>query len=123
MGYHYELAPDLTYLRSKGVLIIGSGNIVRNLRMAKFTPNPVPYDWALEFDATSKALIEKGDHQALVDYKKLGKVAMLSIPTEDHYIPLIYILGLQYKKDEVSFPVESMAFGSGSMRSVRLSGY
>ncbi len=123
MQYHYELARDLSYLRSKGVLVVGSGNIVHNLRMAKFTPNPVPYDWALEFDATAKKLIESGDHQALINYKTLGKSAMLSIPTEDHYIPLIYLLGLGDKKDAVSFPVESMAFGSGSMRSVQLSGY
>lgn len=120
MEYHYELAKELKYLREKGVLIIGSGNIVHNLRMAKFTKNPDPYDWAVEFDEISKKLIESGDHKSLIEYEKLGQAARLSIPTTDHYIPLIYSLGLQDPKEDVSFPVEGMAFGSGSMRSVRL---
>lgn len=120
MEYHYELAKELKYLREKGVLIIGSGNIVHNLRMAKFAKDPEPYDWAVEFDELSRKLIESGEHQSLIHYEKLGQAAKLSIPTTDHYIPLIYSLGLQDPKDEISFPVEGMAFGSGSMRSVRI---
>lgn len=118
LQFHYNLARELSFLRKKGVLILGSGNIVHNLRMAKFSADPVPYDWALEFDDLSKKLILDRNHQDLIQYKKFGKAAELSIPTEDHYIPLIYALGLQEKSDEISFPVEGMAFGSGSMRSV-----
>lgn len=120
LQYHYELAQELNFLRSKGVLIIGSGNIVHNLRMARFGNNVQPYDWAIEFDETSKKLLLDGDHSSLINYKKLGKAAELSIPTEDHYIPLIYTLGLQTKNEILDFPVEGMAFGSGSMRSVKI---
>jgi 4,5-DOPA dioxygenase extradiol len=119
--YHYELAKELQQLRSKGVLIIGSGNIVHNLRMASFAENPTPYDWVIEFDETAKKLIEKGDHKALINYQNLGKAAQLSIPTPDHYWPLLYSLALQTDQDEVTFFTEEMAFASGSMRSVFIS--
>ncbi|MCI4647911.1 hypothetical protein [Phaeodactylibacter sp.] len=101
----------------KGVLILASGNIVHNLGVLRF-PESSTYDWAIEFDEQSKTLIEKGDHQSLVDYQKLGQAAALSIPTPDHFYPLLYALGLQRPKDKVSFPIDGIAYGSTSMRSV-----
>lgn len=116
--YHYELAQELAQLRKKGVLIVGSGNIVHNLMMAKFGPDVKPYDWALEFDAKAKDLIDAGDHHSLIHYENLGREAQLSIPTPEHYLPLIYSLGLQEEQECVTFFNETMDFGSGSMRSL-----
>lgn len=115
--YHYELAKPLNYLRDKGVVIIGSGNIVHNLGMVDFyNPNNV-YDWAREFDSTVKNLLDKGDDNSLIHYEKLGKSAELSIPTNDHYLPMLYILGLKNKGEQVSTLYESLEMGSLSMRS------
>lgn len=115
--YHYELAKQLNYLRDKGVVIIGSGNIVHNLGMVDFyNPNNV-YDWAREFDTTVKNLLDKGDDNSLIHYEKLGKSAELSIPTNDHYLPMLYILGLKNKGEQVSTLYESLEMGSLSMRS------
>jgi len=116
--YHYELAREIKSLREKGVLIIGSGNIVHNLRMAQFGPNPTPYDWALEFDAFVKDRIDAGIHTDLIQYQKQGRAAQLSIPTPEHYLPLLYILGLQEESECAEFFNEEMAFASGSMRSL-----
>ncbi|MCR9172069.1 MAG: 4,5-DOPA dioxygenase extradiol [bacterium] len=116
--YHYDLGRELKSLREKGVLIIGSGNVVHNLRMAQFGQNPTPYDWALEFDAFVKDRIDAGIHSELIDYQKQGSAAQLSIPTPEHYLPLLYILGLQEETECVDFFNEEMAFASGSMRSL-----
>lgn len=117
--YHYELAKELASLRRKGVLIIGSGNVVHNLRMADLRDGATPYDWAVEFDTLCRDLIQKGDHQSLIQYQKLGTAAQLSIPTPEHYLPLLYILALQEKDDQLHFFNEEMAFKSGSMRSLK----
>ena len=114
--WHYELAKQLSPLRDKGVLIMGSGNIVHNLGRINWDAKAKPYDWALEFDEQSRKLIEGGDHRALYEYEKLGHAAKLAIPTTDHYWPLIYTLGLQRKNEIVSFPVEGIAFSSVGMR-------
>lgn len=116
-AYHYELAKQLNYLRYKGVVIIGSGNIVHNLGMVDFNNPNSAYDWAIEFDSTVKKLLDKGDDTALINYEKLGKSALLSIPTNDHYLPMLYILGLRDKGEQVSYIYESMEMGSLSMRS------
>ncbi|MDP4665330.1 MAG: 4,5-DOPA dioxygenase extradiol [Flavobacteriaceae bacterium] len=116
-AYHFELASQLSFLRKKGVLIIGSGNIVHNLRQLKF-PETASYDWAIEFDETAKGLMDKGDFKSLLNYEKLGRAAQLSIPTPDHYFPLIYALGLKSGKDNISYPIEGISYGSTSMRSV-----
>lgn len=116
--YHYDLARELKNLRERGVLIVGSGNIVHNLMMAKFEEDPKPYDWALEFDDQAKSLIEGRKHTELINYEKLGRAAQLSIPTPEHYLPLLYILALQDDNENANFFNEEMAFGSGSMRSV-----
>jgi 4,5-DOPA dioxygenase extradiol len=105
------------FLRKKGVFVISSGNIVHNLRQIIFKES-AQYDWALEFDETSKNLIEKGDFKSLINYQNLGKSANLSIPTPDHYFPLMYALGLKTEKDQITFPVDGVTYGSTSMRSV-----
>lgn len=116
--YHYELAAELASLRKKGVLILGSGNIVHNLRYARLGDHAQPYDWAIEFDELSKTLISNGDHSQLINYEKLGTAAKLSIPTPEHYLPLLYILGLQEENESPTFFNEELAFASGSMRSL-----
>jgi 4,5-DOPA dioxygenase extradiol len=118
--YLYDLGKELSFLREKGVLILCSGNIVHNLRRAKFSENTT-YDWSIEFDTLSKDLIMKGDHQSLINYQKLGTAAQMSIPTPDHYYPLLYALSLQRNTDKVSFPIDGIAHGSISMTSVLLS--
>jgi 4,5-DOPA dioxygenase extradiol len=84
---HYELGRELKELRKKGVLIIGSGNIVHNLREMMW--EDTAYDWALEFDAQMKELILSGDHKAIIHYSKLGRSARLAVPTPEHYLPLL----------------------------------
>jgi len=116
-SYHFELAKQLSYLRDKGVLIIGSGNLVHNLGMVDFNKPNSGYDWAIEFDSTVKDLLDKGDFKPLIDYEKLGKSALLSVPTNDHYLPMIYPLGLKTEKETISYLYEGMEGGSISMRS------
>jgi 4,5-DOPA dioxygenase extradiol len=100
------------------VLIVGSGNIVHNLMAAR--PGAGAYDWALEFDETAARLMQSGDHQSLVNYDRLGRSAHLSIPTNEHYLPLLYVLGLQDEGEPLSFFAEGLEWGSLSMRCVRL---
>jgi 4,5-DOPA dioxygenase extradiol len=115
--YHYELGKQLEFLRHKGVLIIGSGNIVHNLGMVDWKNPNGAYDWASEFDQNVKTFLDKGDDKSLINYQSLGKSAQLSIPTNDHYLPMIYTLGLRSEKEQVSYLYESMEMGSISMRS------
>ena len=114
--FHYMLGRELRPLRNKGVLIVGSGNIVHNLGTVVFEEGA--YDWAIEFDETTKKLVESGDHDSIARYEKLGKAARLSIPTNEHYLPLLYILALQDKQDQVRFFNDRVTYGSLSMRSV-----
>ncbi len=116
--FHYDIAKQLSELRRRGVLIISSGNIVHNLGMMTFDEIAKPFDWAIEFDTITKKLIAAGDHQKLIDYKKLGHIANLSIPTPDHYWPLLYTLALQEKNERVDFFAEGLTFKSISMRSL-----
>lgn len=121
MQFHYDLAKELAVLRKKGVLIIGSGNMVHNLGMVawdKLNEHSYGYDWATEMNETFKKYILEGNHKALIDYEKLGKAALLSIPTPDHYIPLIYALGLQESTDAPSFFNDRLIGGSLTMTSV-----
>lgn len=115
--YHYELAKQLKELRRKGVLIMGSGNIVHNLGMIDFE-NKTRFEWAYEFDEKIKSFIDKGDHESVIRYDKLGTIARYAVPTNDHYLPLMYTLGLQYKKDHISYFNDKMDAGSISMRSI-----
>ncbi len=116
--YHYDLAKELSALRKKGVLIIGSGNIVHNLGMVNW--NGKPYDWAIEFDEKIKKLIDEQNHSAIINYDKLGKIAQLAVPTNDHYLPLLYSLALQEKNETISYFNEKCEMGSVSMRSVKI---
>lgn len=123
-SYHYALARELAALRKRGILIIGSGNMVHNLRMIAWDRMEEPgygYDWAREINETLKRLIATRDHESLIDYPRLGPAARLAIPTPDHYFPLIYVLGLQEDRDEVSFFNDRAVAGSLTMTSVRIS--
>lgn len=122
--YHYELAKELASLRKKGVLILGSGNMVHNLRMVNWNMmgnEGGGYDWAIAMNDKFKSFIANGDHASLINYDKLGRDAALAIPTPEHYLPLLYSLGLQDKKDEVSFFNDKAMGGSLTMTSVKIS--
>ena len=119
-SYHFELARRLNFLRKKGVLIMGSGNIVHNLRRLIFSES-AQYDWAIAFDEQSKQLMDDGDFKSLQKYEQLGREAQLSIPTPDHFFPLLYTLGLKTEDETVSYPIEGISYGSTSMRSVLIS--
>lgn len=111
----YDLMQSIKGLREKGILFIGSGNIVHNLGMA--TPNHKPFDWALEFESQSRKLIEKGDISSLFNYGKLGTAARLSIPTNDHYRPMLNTLALRYEGETPFFFNEGIDMASVSMLS------
>ncbi len=118
--YHYELAKELATLRRKGVLILGSGNMIHNLGMITWDkPQYFVYDWALELNSKFKQLITESNHQALIKYEGLGAAAKLAIPTPDHYYPLIYTLGFQQSGEAVSFFNDKALMGSLSMTSVK----
>lgn len=118
---HYDLAKRLAPLRDEGVLIIGSGNLVHNLHTYAWGQAAVePFDWALRFEKTARGLILIRDHDPLINYETLGRDALMSAPTPDHYLPLLYILALAQGEDEVSFPVEGFDGGSISMLSVQI---
>jgi len=121
--YHYDLAKELLSLRKKGVLIIGSGNMVHNLRMVawdKLSDPGYAYDWAITMNDKFKDLIQTGNHQPLINYSSLGKEAMLAIPTPEHYLPLMYTLGLKNDKDDIAFFNDMAVGGSLTMTSVKL---
>jgi 4,5-DOPA dioxygenase extradiol len=101
--YHYELAKELSALRKKGVLIIGSGNMVHNLRMIDWNHPESGFDWALEANSKLKNLISSGDHNSVMQYASLGKSLQLAVPSPEHFLPLIYTLGLKGPKEKISF--------------------
>ncbi|MEN7549234.1 4,5-DOPA dioxygenase extradiol [Rapidithrix thailandica] len=122
-SYHYALAQELQALRKKGVLLIGSGNMVHNLRLLawdKLEEAHYGYDWAQEMNDLFKKHIAGKNHQALIDYQRLGEAAKLAIPTPDHYYPLLYTLALQGDKDEVAFFNDHCQAGSLTMTSVKI---
>ena len=114
--YHYDLAKELSALRKKGVMIIGSGNIVHNLGMIDWSGKA--YDWNIEFDSKIKNFIDEQNHSGIINYEKLGKIAQLAVPTNDHYLPLLYSIALQEKNETVSYFNEKCELGSMSMRSL-----
>lgn len=118
---HYAIGQRLAPLRDEGILILGSGNLVHNLHAYGWGRHvPEPYDWAVRFESSAREWMRAGTHQPLVDYEQLGSDAMLSAPTPDHYLPLLYVLGAQREGDAVDFPVQGVDGGSVSMLSVRL---
>jgi 4,5-DOPA dioxygenase extradiol len=118
--FHYDIGRRLAPLREEGVLIVGSGNLVHNLRAFRWSDPLSPgYDWAVQFEDRARELLLAGEHAPLIDYASLGREAMLAIPTPDHYLPLLYVLGAGHK-DAIDFPVEGQMGGSISMLAVRL---
>ncbi len=118
--YHYELARELEPLRREGVLIVGSGNLVHNLRLIDFAPAVEPYAWAVEADAAIKDALVRRDHDALVEYAGSDEPASLAVPTLDHYLPMIYALALQGENESLTFTHEGIDHGSVSMRCFRI---
>lgn len=116
--YHYNLAKELAYLRNKGVLVIGSGNIVHNLSHANWDAHAKPYNWAIEFDEFVKNNIENHNDRALINYEKLELTSKMAHPGNDHYLPLIYTIALRDKDDDFSFFNNAIEMGSMGMRSV-----
>jgi 4,5-DOPA dioxygenase extradiol len=122
LSYHFQLAQELKVLRKKGDLIIGSGNMVHNLGMVAWDKISSPgfgYDWTLEIDAIFKQKIQNRDFQSLVNWTSLHKQISLALPTLDHYIPLIYSIGLSEKNDEITFFNDKAVAGSLTMTSVQ----
>lgn len=119
--WHYALGKKLAPLRKEGVLVVGSGNIVHNLRAYRWgSPSSEPYDWAERFDSFVTGCLYEDDIQTLVEYKTLGEDADLSIPTPDHYLPLLYVLGMKTREDMIRYPVTGFDGGSMSMRCVQV---
>ena len=116
--FHYELGRKLAELREEGVLIVGSGDWVHNLRAAIRAPDAAPLDWAERFNGRVKELIALRDHAPLIDWMTLGEDAQLSIPTDEHYLPLLYVLGAQSPDDEVAFFNDAIDLGAISMTGV-----
>lgn len=114
---HFKIGQELSALRDQGVLILGSGNIVHNLRMINWDETAPAHSWALEFDAWTKSALERRDFKSLLNHALDSQVGKLSIPTPEHYLPMHYILGAANSKDELKFEYEEMQNGSLSMRS------
>lgn len=114
--FHYDLGARLRPLRDAGVLIVGSGDVVHNLEAYAWGRHvQEPYDWALRFEGYVRERLTSGEHARLIDYETLGEDARLSVPTPEHYLPLLYVMGASARSDAVSFPVEGMDGGSISM--------
>ena len=118
---HFDIARRLAPLRDEGVLILGSGNIVHNLHAYAWGDDSAkPYDWALRFDARARELLTRDELGPLVDYESMGRDALLSAPTPDHYLPLLYVIAQRQQHEPVSFPVQGFDGGSISMLCVRI---
>lgn len=115
---HYQLGQELQPLRDEGILILGSGNMVHNLRLASWVD--AGYDWAIQYDAELKGWIQNWDHDPVVYYERHGERAQLSVNSAEHYLPLLYTLGAALPGDEVKFFNESVVMGAISMRCVQL---
>lgn len=119
-AFHFELGKQLSPLRDEGILIVGSGNLVHNLHTYAWGKHiPEPYDWALRFETAAKQLLLDGDFEPLINFESLGPDALLAIPTPDHYLPLLYVLGARRQDDAITFPVQGFDGGSISMLAVQ----
>jgi 4,5-DOPA dioxygenase extradiol len=120
-SFHYEIGKRLAALREEGILIVGSGNLVHSLRTYAWGSVREPYEWAVSFEQRVKELLLADETGPLLDYEhKLGREAMLSVPTPEHYLPLLYVIGTRGHSEAVSFPVEGIDGGSISMLAVQL---
>ena len=119
--FHFEIGRRLSLLRNERILIIGSGNLVHNLHTYAWGKHmPEPYDWAVRFETTAKEIMNTGEFSSLINYESLGSDALLSIPTSDHYLPLLYVLGTKQDGEPISFPVQGVDGGSISMLTIRI---
>jgi len=119
--FHYELGQRLSPLRDEGVLLLGSGNLIHNLQEYSWNDeHAAPADWALHFEHEARALMDSDKEHLLVHYQQMGRNAMLAIPTPEHYLPLLYVLGTRQKGEAISYPVEGFDGGSMSMLAVRV---
>lgn len=116
--FHYELAARLAPLRDEGVLIVGSGNVVHNLGRIQWSDDAPPYDWAVRFNDKVRESLAAHDHAALIAFETLGADAHLSVPTPDHYLPLLYVIAQQDQDEAISFPVDGIEYGSVGMLAV-----
>jgi 4,5-DOPA dioxygenase extradiol len=121
-SFHFEIGGRLAPLRDEGVLIAGSGNLVHNLHTYAWGRHmPDPYDWAVEFETEARQMMIAGDYRPLIEYERLGRKALLSIPTPDHYFPLLYVVATRQEGELITFPVEGIDGGSISMLAVQVS--
>lgn len=120
-GFHYQLGQRLAPLRDEEVLILGSGNLIHNLHAYAWGRHaPEPFDWAVRFERLARELLLSGNVLPLIDYDLLGSDVVLSVPTPDHYLPLLYVLGARAAGEAITFPVEGMDGGSISMLTVQV---
>lgn len=120
-SFHFEIGKKLAPLRDENILIVGSGNLVHNLHAYAWGQHMSdPYDWAVRFESEAKAMMLAGEYKPLIDYERLGPEALLSIPTPDHYLPLLYVIATRQGNEAVSFPIEGVDGGSISMLTVRV---
>ena len=120
-SFHFEIGQKLAPLRGDGVLIVGSGNLVHNLHAYAWgRHSQEPYDWAVRFEDTAKNMIMANEVKPLVNYEVLGPDAALSIPTPDHYLPLLYVVGARQQGEHIRFPIQGVDGGSISMLAVQV---
>lgn len=120
--FHYELGRKLSALRDDGILIAGSGNLVHNLHTYAWGRAGVePFDWALRFEKSARSFMHARNDEPLIEYELQGRDALLSAPTPEHYLPLLYVLGARRDDDQLDFPVEGIDGGSVSMLTARFS--
>jgi 4,5-DOPA dioxygenase extradiol len=118
---HFEIGRTLAPLRDEGILIVGSGNLIHNLHAYAWGRHmPEPYDWAVRFETQARQMLAAGEFHPLVEYEKLGRDALLSAPTPEHYLPLLYVIATAQSTDTVTFPVEGIDGGSVSMLAVQV---
>jgi 4,5-DOPA dioxygenase extradiol len=119
--FHYALGQRLAPLRDEGVLIAGSGNVVHNLHAYAWGRHAShQFDWAVRFEARARELLAARDHAPLIEYESMGEDAVLSVPTPEHYLPLLYVIATQHDDESATFPVQGGDGGSISMLSVQI---
>ncbi|HEY6388932.1 MAG TPA: hypothetical protein VIX91_24915 [Candidatus Acidoferrum sp.] len=119
--FHFEIGRKLAPLRDEGILIIGSGNLVHNLHAYAWGRHmPDPYDWAVRFERDAKEMMVAGEYKPLIEYENLGPEALLSIPTPDHYLPMLYVIATRQQSEIITFPIEGVDGGSISMLTVQV---
>ena len=120
-SFHFEIGKKLAPLREEGILVVGSGNLVHNLHAYAWGRHmPDPYDWAVRFERDAKEMMVAGEYKPLIEYEKLGPEALLSIPTPDHYLPMLYVIATRQQGEIITFPIEGVDGGSISMLTVQV---